>query len=265
MKNRKAVFIIPVVVAILSSILVFLGIYNMWFGEVREGIMLFCENARDGFIKQPSNTFSNIGFIVIGLYVGWLAFKNDFSTKNKMTQTLFYPSIFSSIVVFLGPGSMAMHASNGSYGGFTDLFSMFLLSGFTFSYAITRYFKLPKLIFNIILIICVSFCSWLFWQPFNKLDFILNITEIFFASFLLLAAVFELMNKYLKGNKINASSGYWSIFTLLLAFFIWNISRTQDSWWCNPDSLIQGHAVWHLLCALAAFFLFRFYVSEEIE
>lgn len=265
MKNRKSVFIIPIIVAILSTILVFLGIYNMWFGEAREGIMLFCERARDGLIKQPSNTFSNVGFIIIGIYLGWIAYKNDFPTKNKMTQTLFYPVMFSSIVVFIGPGSMAMHATNGEYGGFTDLFSMFLLSSFTFSYAFVRCFKLSKSVFLAIWIISVVFCSWIFWQPFNKTSWLLDASTASFASFLILSAVLEMINKYIKGNIIKASLGYLAIFTMLFAFFIWNLSRTQDSWWCNPDSLIQGHAVWHLLCALAALFLFKFYASEEVN
>ena len=133
MSYRKPVFLIPIVVSILALLVVFTGIYNAWFGVSREGIMLFCEQARAGFIKQPVNTFSNFGFIFTGLYIGWLAYKNEFTDGNKMTTTIFYPTFFASIVVFLGPGSMAMHATNTEWGGFTDLFSMFLLSTFIFS------------------------------------------------------------------------------------------------------------------------------------
>jgi len=224
MKNRKSVFIIPIVVAFLSTILVFLGIMNMWFGEAEEGIMLFCERARDGLIKQPSNTFSNIGFIIIGIYLGWIAYKNKFSAKNKMTQTLFYPTFFASIVVFLGPGSMAMHATNGEWGGFTDLFSMFLFSAFIFSYALSRWFKFSTLVFIFIYALCVIFSSWIFWSPYNDLGVMLKGSEFCFATFLLLGTILELMNKYLRGNQITTSLGYLSMLTFGLAFFIWNIS-----------------------------------------
>jgi hypothetical protein len=47
---------------------------------------------------------------------------------------------------------------------------------------------------------------------------------------------------------------------LLSAFVIWNVSRV---WLCDPSSLIQGHAVWHVLCAVSAYFLCRHYASEQ--
>ena len=31
---------------------------------------------------------------------------------------------------------------------------------------------------------------------------------------------------------------------------------------CWPSSVYQGHGVWHLLCAVAAYCLFRFWASE---
>ena len=45
--------------------------------------------------------------------------------------------------------------------------------------------------------------------------------------------------------------------SFLLAYAIW-LTGTADHAWCRPDSLIQAHAIWHLLGALAtwAFFLF---------
>ena len=49
---------------------------------------------------------------------------------------------------------------------------------------------------------------------------------------------------------------------LALAFAVWNTAKT-DRFGCFPDSLYQGHGVWHLLCAVSAYCLFRLYVSEE--
>ena len=47
---------------------------------------------------------------------------------------------------------------------------------------------------------------------------------------------------------------------MLVAFAIWNLSQHG---WCDPHSLVQGHAAWHLLDALAAYLLFRLYASER--
>jgi hypothetical protein len=43
---------------------------------------------------------------------------------------------------------------------------------------------------------------------------------------------------------------------------IWNISQTGTSL-CDPYSPLQGHAIWHILDAVAAFCLFMYYASEH--
>jgi hypothetical protein len=48
--------------------------------------------------------------------------------------------------------------------------------------------------------------------------------------------------------------------TMALAFAIWNLANTV---WCDPRSPVQGHAAWHLLGAVAAYLLFRYYASER--
>ncbi len=48
--------------------------------------------------------------------------------------------------------------------------------------------------------------------------------------------------------------------TLLVAFVIWNAGQHGL---CDPHSLLQAHGVWHLLCAVAAYLLFRLWASER--
>ena len=263
--NRKNVFLIPIAVSLFALVFVFLGIYNLWFGELREGVMLFCEHARDGFIKQPSNTFSNLAFICSGIYIGWLSYKNEFSESNYMTKTVFYPTFFASIVAFIGPGSMALHATNSVWGGFMDLFSMFLLSSFIFCYAFMRWFRLSPKAFFLFFAANVAICSAIYLSPFNQTSLFFKTSEICFIFQLVGGMILEICNKYVRGTKISAVWGWLSVFTILFSFFIWTISRTQESWFCDPHSLIQGHAIWHLLDALAAYFLFVFYASETVE
>ena len=50
--------------------------------------------------------------------------------------------------------------------------------------------------------------------------------------------------------------------TILLAFAIWNATRSR---WCDPHSLLQGHAAWHLLDAVSAYLLFRLWASERAQ
>ena len=47
---------------------------------------------------------------------------------------------------------------------------------------------------------------------------------------------------------------------LLVAFGVWIPSQTGGLW-CIPESWLQGHALWHVLCAVAAYLLGRHYTA----
>ena len=49
---------------------------------------------------------------------------------------------------------------------------------------------------------------------------------------------------------------------MAVAFVIWILDFTRTV--CAPASWLQGHAVWHILGAAAAWYLFRYY-SELSE
>ena len=43
---------------------------------------------------------------------------------------------------------------------------------------------------------------------------------------------------------------------------MWNLSKNGTPL-CDPHSLLQGHAAWHLLCAVSAYCLYRYWASGE--
>lgn len=50
--------------------------------------------------------------------------------------------------------------------------------------------------------------------------------------------------------------------SFLLAFMFWNLDKSGA--WCNPYSWINGHGLWHILCATATYFIFKYFQSEEV-
>lgn len=263
MNDRRLHFYIPAGVALVSVLAVLAGIFNFWFGTPRGDFMWFCERVRDGFIKQPANTWSNAGFVIAGLYIGWLSYKNRFTSANLMSKTLMFPVAFASIVVFLGPGSMAMHATNARWGGFLDLLSMFMISSFVFAYGVKRLFRLPAWLFALLFTAMVVASAKINLSPINTATPYLTLSEYIFASQLILSFPIELTIRFRRKTGALIVRGIGSVLTMCLAFLIWNLSRTTDSWFCNPDSLIQGHAIWHILNAFAAYLLFMYYASEN--
>ncbi|CAM9444910.1 unnamed protein product, partial [Sphacelaria rigidula] len=52
------------------------------------------------------------------------------------------------------------------------------------------------------------------------------------------------------------------LFSFGVAFAVWQTGRAHHPW-CHPDSVYQAHGIWHLLCALAAYFFFQFFRTER--
>ena len=261
--RNKYLFIIPVLVAIISMLLLFIGLSNQWFGAPGAVASEFCEASRPGLIKQPYNTWSNIAFIISGICIGWLLMTRRYAhNHNSITQDPFYGTFYASLVVFLGPGSMAMHASTGELGGFFDMLSMYLVASFTVSYALQRSFDLKPMHFVIMFVLLLSFCIWADGAPYHIIfDFF---GDTVFAFLIAATIIIESTNSYRRKMQHNIRWVIGALGALLSAFFIWGISMTGTSL-CDPYSPIQGHAIWHILDAFSAFCLFMYYASEHSE
>ena len=260
--SRKSVFLIPLGISIVSLLVFVLAITLNWMGESGMHGMKFCESGYPGLIKQPVNTFSNIGFIIVGLGMAYSQSKRHFAQNNNLfTRTNFFPTFFASLIVVLGPGSMALHATTTKVGGFLDLFSMYLAASFTFSYAISRLLKWKSLGFSLMFIIALGIHIYVHFLPY-EIPFVGVIGSFCFGVFIILSAIIELTSHRIRKVQIEAKFGYACVLTMIIATFIWGKSLTGAPW-CDPSSLIQGHGIWHLLNALSVYFLYRFYVSEN--
>ena len=51
--------------------------------------------------------------------------------------------------------------------------------------------------------------------------------------------------------------------SIAVAFVVWNLSKNGAPL-CDPHSLLQGHAAWHLLCAVSAYCLYRYWNSAVV-
>lgn len=264
MKNQKYVFPVVVVVAIIAFALFMVSLVNGWFGPWANTGGDFCEASHPGLIKQPANTWSNIGFILAGLAIGWQLSRGTFSAnRNTITQSFFYGTFYACIVVLLGPGSMAMHATEAAIGGWFDMLSMYLICSFSFAYAVERFFSLNAIWFTAIFASALTSCLYVQELPYT-VPVVGFIGNFIFGLYITLTVVFELLNTYVRKLEHSKKYGFMSLGSLLLAFAIWNMWK-DDSPLCDPQSLLQGHAIWHILDAGAAYYLFRFYASEHRE
>lgn len=242
-------------VAGLSIGLLVLAVGAGWLGEDVGRGANFCEVARDGCVKQPANTFSNLGFVVAGLVIAWHAGRPGPAAAMRGLATA-----YACLVVLLGPASAAMHATQTELGGHLDLLSMYLVASFAAAYALMRWSGQGRLFFWQLFSLMVAACE-LVGLLGDDVPVVQQAGNVAFAALLLVAVVVE-VRLWRRGgpSRTDLRWGAGALGTILLAFLIWNLTRTL---WCDPHSLLQGHAVWHLLGAVSAYLLFRFWASER--
>jgi hypothetical protein len=217
----------------------------------------FCEAVHRGTIAQPANTWSSFGFVLVGLLVIRQSGEEVLLRRlNPMASRRAYPLLYGIVLILLGLGSAFYHASLTFAGQFVDLMGMYLLACFILLYNVSRLtalnaktFVLAYLALNLVL-------------AYVLLEFP-ALRRYIFGAIIIAALLPEYrvrMQKKLQINGFFLQAAWW---TLVVAFTIWTLDITKIL--CNPNSWLQGHALWHILGALAAGFLYLYYRSENTE
>ncbi|UFN44575.1 ceramidase domain-containing protein [Nocardioides okcheonensis] len=241
-------------VAVASVGLLLVAAAQGWLGpDVGRGAG-FCEAPRPGWVRQPANTLSNAGFVVAGLAVARRAVAGPDAVMSTTVATA-----YACVVVLLGPASAAMHATQSAWGGHLDMLSMYLVAGFAAAWAWVRWTARGTRAFLTAYAACVLACEVVGLWP-DPVPVVHYSGNLAFGVLLLAAVVLETMIWRRGRTKTVFRHGVVALAAMLVAFTIWLLSNAG---WCDPRSLLQGHAAWHLLCAVAAYWLFRLYESEE--
>jgi dihydroceramidase len=210
----------------------------------------FCESiSSHGPIRQTANTVSSLAFVCSGTLV-------MLRPKKSSRMPRVYSVIMGLSIVIIGVGSAFYHASLTFVGQFFDVFGMFLLAAFMLVYAWERIWNLRCAVTLSLYLGLNLFLSWL--------QFAIPDTRRYaFAIVLIAALLFEYYFRLKTKPQIDVRPLSLGIGLLTLAYFIWILDNTRLV--CLETSLLQGHAVWHILGAVSVFFLHRYYVSEGLK
>ncbi|MEP6816857.1 MAG: ceramidase domain-containing protein [Marmoricola sp.] len=255
MRDRRP-FALAAATAVVSLVLMFLAARHGWLGpDVGRGAD-FCEAARSGWLKQPANALSNLGFVVAGLAIGWHA-----GLASGRLERLGLASAYGVVVVLLGPGSMAMHATQTALGGRLDTTSMYLVAGFAAAYSATRMTERGVGFFGVAFVGAVMLCELVERIP-GSLPAVMSWGNVVFGALLVLALSLELRMRRRNGSFVVGDVRWvWgAVASIGVAFTTWNLAKNGTAL-CHPHSLVQGHAAWHLLCAVSAYCLYRYWAS----
>jgi hypothetical protein len=202
--------------------------------------------------RTPSNTWSNLGYVLVGMYVLSYALYDSRRPKRpwdpyavRVPGMMVYAGLMS---VALGFGSAFMHASLTGIGGWYDIFAMFgsLVARIGAS-------RIPSWPFFIAVALPASYAlAEIHGRYLSDIQIMTGLIGTIITGYCL-----ELV---LRRHSIQLRWPLLSAGLFALAFAIWNLTNAQR--FTNPEVWYQGHAIWHVLTAIALGFLANTYRAE---
>ena len=215
---------------------------NCPWSHLEPGSISFCEERMCAWIVEPSNTWSNLAYLLVGLYIIYI--------RNQQEKKPI--SYFAIVSIYLFFGSSAFHATGTFIGEVLDLSAMMLLSLAMLSINLRRH---------------LNWSEKKSYQ-FFALCFFLSIAALFIRkdsgipifTIQLMAACYLEFTIY-KRLKL-PQSDYRAFITALIlfgiAFFFWVLDITKIL--CNPSNhILTGHAVWHIVNGITIYYLYKHY------
>ena len=199
---------------------------------------------------QPANTWSSLAFVVIAIVVivRW-------SKARHIASQPAYPILLALTLLVVGLGSAFFHATLSFRGQFIDVLGMYLIATFALLYGIDRLAGLGNTrLIGAYLATNTILAAILYWVPLLR--------RVIFG--ILIVAVISVEAALARRGQLQSVTKLKIAIVLLgIGFAVWVFDYTRIL--CRPESWIQGHALWHVLGALAAWYLYLYYRDQATD
>ena len=188
----------------------------------------WCERVSGGLFREPLNTLSNLGFMVVGLYMFWIICNDRQNSTNPFIGITPISLLYASVVIFLGPGSMLMHGTNTEWGGWADNLSMIMFIILPWLYNIYRMSNwTSKQLLSIYVSIVIIYSIWRWFT-----DWGLGINFNLFGVSIGLWAISETLYRFWTPS-FRFLSGFVGFIVLMLFGTLPNevFSNFSEYWW----------------------------------
>ncbi len=202
----------------------------------------YCEQRICALVNEPVNAWSNFLYILIGIYILFLGYK---ASKNKYQMT------FGAITIFMGLSSFIYHATNNFLAQILDFIGMYFYVYFLIAQCLVILnifsYKKAKLFYFVAIILSTALIPTAYHFQIHYQGIIL------FCIVVVLFLQFAIYNKNKNEFPIKSISASFSLMGIAAWFSYADATRifciTESPW-------LQGHAIWHILSALAVGFTY---------
>lgn len=211
----------------------------------------WCEETLCQLVTEPANTWSNLGYLLVGLVLTYFSFKKNDNSNLKQ---------FGPIIFLMGAGSYFYHMSNFYTSQVLDFVGMFFFVGWVIG---TNLIRLDTLKFENL---------WKFNLGLTAFYIVsmhlMYVTGVKFQMIVLISG-FIIIATEIVARKLKVISYKWffaSLGVLIVAFSASILDNRRI--WCNPSEhgwFSQGHAVWHWLGAIAMICIYLHYSQPALQ
>ena len=229
----------------------------------------FCEsNHMDQLIRQPSNTWSNLGYFLVALFMLTMGV-NDLKQSGRKASDNFlvrYPVfsiLFGLYAMYLFIGSFLFHASLSSYFQKMDQTGVYSIAIIVLAFNLYKIFPVFRFkgtwkSTHTLMAITTLVLNYVIFEKLQRIN--INILFPVIMALVFLTSCYYLL---FVSNEHYFTNYLWAALSaLILASVIWILDRTNVA--CNPNSILQGHALWHLLTAVSILFIYLYYRSGTV-
>jgi len=204
----------------------------------------YCENNLHAWVRQPANTWSNLGYVLVGL---WLY------AQFKVQSPSLWMGIIPITAIAVGITSGLYHASYSFVFQVADLASMYLFSSFLVTFNLKRLVSMPDSVSYLLYfgLFLASFVAFMLIR--KRSGFLIFAAQVLVAMALEVAAWF--------GSETASRLNYVVAIALLAVSLVFWIVDYKGRFFDPDDHVLQGHAVWHLLSAICLLFIYRYYLQ----
>lgn len=211
----------------------------------------WCEETLCLWISEPANTWSNLGYMIIAVFIMYYGFKNKHNFQMKQ---------FGPIIFFMGAMSYFYHMSNFYISQILDFVGMFFFVGWVISMNLVRIGIMNKkniIWFNLALGISYTILMHAMYMMGIHFQMI-----VLFSAFIIIGTEIAARKKV----KIQYK---WFLSTLgfLVVAFGFSISDNRRIW-CDPTQhgwFSQGHAMWHWVSSLAMLTIYLHFSQPSLK